>query len=172
MTRSNNKIKLLTLTGVFAALIFVVTMIHIPTGNGFTHAGDGVIYLSACLLPAPYAVAASAIGGALADGISGFPIWIPGTVVIKALTALFFTNKTYKTVNLRNILGILPSLLVCVIGYSFYEAVFILGQLSWSTVTAAFTQLPSYAVQICSSAVLYIAVGTFIDKTGLKKRLI
>ena len=172
MTRSDHKIKLIALTGVFAALVYVVTMIHIPTGNGYTHAGDGVIYLAACLLPTPYAVAASAIGGALADGLSGFAEWLPATLVIKAITALFFSNKTKKIVCIRNILGVIPSLLLCVIGYSLYEAVFLLGNLSWSTITVAFAQLPAYSLQVGASAVLYIAIGTILDKTNIKNKII
>ena len=172
MTKSNQRIKLIALTGVFAALVYVVTMIHIPTGNGYTHAGDGVIYLAACLLPTPYAVAASAIGGALADGLSGFAEWLPATLVIKAITALFFSSKAKKVVCLRNVLGIIPSLLLCVFGYSLYEAVFLLGNLSWSTIIVAFTQFPAYTVQVTASSVLYIALGIVIDKAGIKNKLI
>ena len=75
------KLKRIVLTGLFSALIFVFTAyIHVPTGAGYTHAGDGLIYLAACILPTPYAVAAGVVGGALADGLSGYPIWIPATV--------------------------------------------------------------------------------------------
>ena len=77
-TAQDTKIRRIVLTGLFSALIFVFTAyIHVPTGAGYTHAGDGFIYLAACLLPAPYAVAAGMIGGALADGLTGFPVWIP-----------------------------------------------------------------------------------------------
>ena len=56
------KIRKLTASGVFAALIYVFTAyLHIPTGAGYTHAGDGLIYLAACILPTPYAMAAGAI---------------------------------------------------------------------------------------------------------------
>lgn len=140
----SNKTKLIALSGLFAALIFILTMIHIPTGNGYTHAGDGLIYLAACILPAPYAVAASIIGGMLADGLSGAAIWIPATIVIKALTALCFSNKTEKIICLRNILGIIPSLVLCVVGYSLYEGVFMTGGFSWAALGAAFVQTPAY----------------------------
>ena len=108
-TAQDTKIRRIVLTGLFSALIFVFTAyIHVPTGAGYTHAGDGFIYLAACLLPAPYAVAAGMIGGALADGLTGFPVWIPATIVVKAVTALFFTNKKDKILNLRNIQEIIP----------------------------------------------------------------
>ena len=63
MKPAHTKTRLLALSGLFAAVIFAVTAyIHIPTGLGYTHAGDGIIYLAASLLPAPYAAAASAVG--------------------------------------------------------------------------------------------------------------
>ncbi|MBQ8296264.1 MAG: TIGR04002 family protein [Ruminococcus sp.] len=169
---SSQKLRRMVITGFFAALIFVFTAyLHIPTGAGYTHAGDGLIYLAASILPAPYAVAAGAIGGALADGLTGYAVWLPATIVIKAVTALFFTNKNEKIINLRNCLAIIPSLVLCVAGYSLYEGIVITGELSSAAIIAAFTQTPSYFVQVGTSAVLYIAVGAAMDKIGFKKRI-
>ena len=91
---SSKHVQKIVLTAFFAAITFVFTAyLHIPTGSGYTHAGDGIIYLAASILPMPYAVAAGVIGGSLADGLSGYAVWIPATAVIKGLTALFFSNK-------------------------------------------------------------------------------
>lgn len=166
------RLRLITLTGIFSALIFVFTAyLHIPSGAGYTHAGDGLIYLAACLLPAPYAVSAGVIGGALADGLSGYPVWIPATIVVKAVTALFFSNKTKKILDIRNILGIIPSLLVCIAGYSLYEGTVLTKGFSLSAILAALTQLPTYCVQVIASSVLFVICGAAIDRSGLKKKL-
>lgn len=166
------KIRLITATGLFAALIFVFTAyLHIPTGAGYTHAGDGLIYLAACILPAPYAVAAGVVGGALADGLSGYPIWIPATILIKALTALCFSRKTSKILCVRNILGIIPALLLCIVGYSVYEGVVLTKALSKAALIAAFTQTPSYFVQVGASAVLFVALAVALDRTDIRKKL-
>ena len=171
-TAQDTKVRRLVLTGLFSALIFVFTAyIHVPTGAGYTHAGDGFIYLAACILPTPYAVAAGMIGGALADGLTGFPVWIPATIVIKAITALFFTSKKEKIINLRNILGILPSLAVCIVGYSLYEGIFMAGGFNKAAIIAAFGQTPFYSIQVAASSVLFIAAGLALDKSGLKKRI-
>lgn len=167
---SLSKIRKLTAAGVFAALIYVFTAyLHIPTGAGYTHAGDGLIYLAACLLPAPYAMAAGAIGGALSDGLSGFLVWLPATVIIKAVTALFFSSKGEKILTLRNILGIIPSGILCIVGYSLYEGTVMAGGLSWAAITAAFTQTPAYCIQIGASTVLFVVVALLLDKVGFKK---
>ncbi len=166
------KLRCLTTAGLFAALIYVFTAyLHIPTGAGYTHAGDGFIYLAACVLPTPYAMAAGAIGGALADGLSGFPVWIPATVIIKAVTAAFFSNKTEKILSLRNILAIIPSGILCIAGYSIYEGVVMAGEFSMGALTAAFTQTPSYLMQIGTSTVLFVAISLLLDRMEFKKKL-
>ena len=165
------KIRLIVMTGLFAAVTYIFTAyFHIPSGAGYTHAGDGIIYLAACLLPAPYAAAAGAIGGALADGLSGFAIWMPATIIIKAVTALFFTNKSEKILTLRNIFGIIPSLILCIVGYSLYEGIVIAKGFSIAAILAAFQQVPAYCVQVLASSVLFIITAAAFDKSGIKKR--
>lgn len=174
MTRTNRaaKLKYIVLTGLFSALIYVFTaFLHIPTGAGYTHAGDGLIYLAACILPFQYAAAAGAIGGALADGLSGFVIWIPATLIIKTITASFFTNKSEKILTVRNALGILPSFVVCVVGYSLYEGIVMAGGFSAAAIAAAFGQTPAYCVQIAASTVLYVFTASVLDRIGFKKRI-
>ncbi len=165
------KTRLLAVSGLFAAMIFVLTAyLHIPTGSGYTHAGDGLIYLAACLLPTPYVVGAAALGGALADGLTGFLVWAPATIVIKAVTVLFFTNKSEKIITLRNILGILPSPVLCVAGYSLYEGVIMTKNFSAATIYAAFGQTPAYCVQVLASTVLFIICGLALDRIKFKKK--
>ena len=109
------------------------------------HVGDGFLYLAASLLPAPFAAAAGAIGAGLADLLSGYGIWAPGTVIIKVLTAFCFTNRREKLVNKRNVLGILPALVLCVGGYYLYEA------LITGNFTAPALGIPGYLTQVALS---------------------
>lgn len=51
------------LAGILTAVVFVFTAyLHIPSHTGYTHVGDGFIYLPACLLPTPYAMIPHAVG--------------------------------------------------------------------------------------------------------------
>ena len=137
-----------------AAIIYVFTAyIHVPSHTGYTHVGDGFLYLAASLLPAPFAAAAGAIGAGLADLLSGYGIWAPGTVIIKVLTAFCFTNRREKLVNKRNVLGILPALVLCVGGYYLYEA------LITGNFTAPALGIPGYLTQVALSSVVYLALG-------------
>ena len=154
------------MSGVFTALVFVVTAyLHIPTNNGYIHVGDGLIYLSACLLPWPYAMVVGAGGAFLADCLTGFAIWAPGSVIIKALTVLFFTSKNEKVVNLRNSLALVPATLMCVGGYYLYEA------LLYSNFVSPLAGIPASLTQSLASAVVFVAIGLAIDKMKIKSKI-
>lgn len=84
-------VRLLCFSAMFAALILVCTMfikLPVPATTEYIHIGDGVLYLAAALLPLPYAIAASAIGAALADVLASYAVWAPFTFVIKTIMAL------------------------------------------------------------------------------------
>jgi uncharacterized membrane protein len=74
-----------------AALIFVATwLVHIPIPRttGYLNLGDVFIVSAAFLVGGPLAAAAAAIGSGLADVASGAAVYLPATVVIKAVMAL------------------------------------------------------------------------------------
>lgn len=161
------KTRLLCLAGVFTALVFVVTAyLHIPTKNGYVHVGDGLIYLAACLLPWPYAMAVGAGGALLADCLTGFAIWAPGSVVIKGLTALLFSNKGKTVTCLRNYLALVPSALLCAGGYYLYE------WLLFGNPVTPLAGIPASLVQSATSTALFIAFALAFDKIKLKSKLI
>ena len=83
--------KAMALTAMFAALIAVTTaFIKIPAPLGYAHAGDSMVYLAACVLPAPFNFIAAAIGGATADLLAGYAVWAIPSAIIKALNVLPF----------------------------------------------------------------------------------
>ena len=95
----------IVIAAMFAAMIAVMTafvQIKTPTG-GYVHLGDSMIYLTASFLPLPFAVAASAIGGGIAD-LLVYPETIVYTVIIKAVNAVFFSSKSEKLLTKRNAL--------------------------------------------------------------------
>jgi uncharacterized repeat protein (TIGR04002 family) len=148
-----------------AALIYVFTAyVHVPSFKGYTHVGDGFLYLAACLLPTPYAAAAGAIGAGLADVLSGYAIWAPGTVIIKAVTALFFTSKSAKIVTVRNLLALVPALVICAGGYYLYEALVI------DDFVVALAGVPGYFIQVTLSSVVYVLLGKAFDRAALKEK--
>jgi uncharacterized membrane protein len=82
-------IKKLVAASALAALTCVATLvIRIPAGDGYVNLGDCVVLLSAFLLGPAYGAAAAGIGSFLADILSGYAFYAPGTLVIKSLMAL------------------------------------------------------------------------------------
>ncbi|MBR1764700.1 MAG: ECF transporter S component [Ruminococcus sp.] len=157
---TNIKTRRLALAGLFCALIYVFTaFVHIPTGLGYTHAGDGFIYLVASVLPAPLAAAAGAVGAGLADVSSGMAIWLPATLVLKALTALCFTSKNEMIICRRNLLALIPALLLNVFGYSFYEAAIMTKGSLGAAFGSAIAQAPFYTIQTLIGAAIYLTLG-------------
>lgn len=148
-----------------AALCLLLTgYFHIPSSKGYIHIGDGVIFLASSILPTPYAMGVGIVGAGLADILSGYAIWFPATAIVKGLTALMFSNKGKKIITVRNIIAIIPSFVICAVGYIAYEAVVI------TDFKTAVVQIMSYVTQIVASAVIYIVVGVALDKMNFKNK--
>lgn len=121
----------LVLTALFAALTCVATMIiKVPTvgTNGYVNIGDTIVLLSAWLIGGIYGGLAAGIGSALADLISGYGTYVPGTFVIKFLMAVaaYFIYLALKKVNVNKIAAYVISGIVAevimVAGYFLYES--------------------------------------------------
>ena len=161
-----NHTKLLCISGIFTALVFVITAyLHIPTYNGYVHCGDGFIILAACILPMPYSIAVGAIGALLADVITGYAIWAPGSMIIKGLIALLFSAKAKKILSLRNLIMLLPAALISALGYYLYEA------LITASFVASLAGIPGSLVQAAASSLVFVLAGAAMDKYKLKKRI-
>ena len=162
-----NKTKKLTITGIMAALITLMTayICHIPVGvnGGYVHFGDSLIYLTATLLPTPYALAAAAIGGGMADLLTA-PMWAPATIVIKMLLVLPFTSRTTKIVTVRNVVATVLGYFISGIGY-FIAEYFLFG--SWSVLLVSMLQT---LIQSAGSAIVFFALGTAFDRAHIKVR--
>lgn len=78
----------LTYTAMLTAMVCVATMlIRIPTAVGYTNLGDGFVLLGAFLFGPLYGALAGGIGSMLADVLSGYAFYAPGTLLIKGLSA-------------------------------------------------------------------------------------
>ena len=80
----------LVFTSMFTALTCIATLvIQIPSPmNGYLNLGDALVLLGAWFLGPAYGAFAGGVGSMLADLLSGYAYYAPGTLVIKALVAL------------------------------------------------------------------------------------
>ena len=120
----------MVMTALFAALGYVATRIlQIPTpSGGYVNLGDTVVILGAYLLGPVYGAVAGGIGPALADLLSGYAIYVPATLVIKAVMALL-AALVYRALGKKT-----WSMVVCAVAA---EAVMIVGYWLFETVLAA-----------------------------------
>ena len=153
-------------SALFIAMTTALTyFIKIPVANGYIHAGDGIVYLAACVLPAPYALFAAGIGGALADIFSGYPLFSFPTFIIKALITLLFTSKNDTVLTKRNALMVLPAGMVTVTGY------FLAGWMFYGW-EGAVPGLLGDVIQAAGSAILFLVLASAFDKNKLKQKLV
>ncbi len=162
----NNRIKNLCLAGVLTALVFVFTAyLHIPVYAGYTHIGDGFIFLSACLLPLPYGIFVGSVGALLADCLTGYALWAPASVLIKGLTVLFFSRRNQRLLSARNLIALLPAGILCIGGYYLYEG--------WITgnFLAPLAGVWGNLLQWLFSSGLFILLAFIIDRFHLKDKI-
>lgn len=165
-SEKGKRIKYMCITGVLTALVFVFTAyLHIPSVNGYVHIGDGFIYFAACLLPLPYGVFVGAGGAVLADCLTGYAVWAPGSAVIKALTVFCFCRTGKKLLNKRNLLGLPVAAVICVGGYYLY------GSIITGNFGAPLADIPGNVMQSFCSSVLFAVLAGTADKMNLKRFL-
>ena len=162
---SDKKLELMSQAAVMAALTAALTLwLHIPAGlnGGYIHFGDAVIYLAAALLPKPYAMAAGAAGGVIADLLTA-PLWAPATLLIKPLLVLPFSNGGERIVTRRNTAALVLAFFLSASGYFLAEG------LMFGFHTAFLVSVSGSAVQSGGSALAFLAAGGALDRLQVKR---
>lgn len=170
----NKNLYKVILAAVLTALICVGTMviqIPMPLTNGYVNLGDCFIILAAWALGGPWSVAAAGIGSAMADLLTGYAHYAPGTLIIKALMAFIYL-LLYKAVSgkkdravIGTIVGGIGAELVMIVGYFFY-AWLLLGK----SFEGASGSIPGNLIQGVFGIVCGVLMVTALDKLGFKKR--
>lgn len=174
--KNNSKELLLKLciSGMFAALICVATMIiRIPSPlGGYVNFGDCFILIAAWVLGPVYGFAAGGIGSAMADLLSGYVHYVPGTFVIKGLIAVaaalivrVFMKKNEKLRFPGFIVGGITGEIIMAGGYYLYAAT-ALGK----GFEAALDSVPGNIVQGAFGVVLGVVLAQLIAKTHVLKK--
>ena len=169
----NNKVYKITLTAILAALIYVATMfftIPLP-GNGYANMGDCFVIIAGFVLGPVYGACAAGIGSALSDLTLGFGIYVPATLIIKAIMAIvayyclkMFTKRSGSTTVSLFICTVITEIWM-VAGYFIFELCCFGG-------AVAAADIPGNALQGLVGA---IAAGIFysiIVKTGILNKLL
>lgn len=165
----NEKLKKLTLAGVFSALTAIFTLlIQIPSPTkGYINTGDVLVNLSAWVLGPAYGSAAAGLGSAMADLISGYTVYAPATLVIKAgMAAASFA--VYSKIAKKQkpfpalLAGAFTAEIIMIFGYAAFAGIL------YGSLTSALLSVPENLVQgvfgAAVSAVLYETVRNRSEK--------
>lgn len=156
-----------------AALVCVATIvIQIPSPNqGYVNLGDCFVFLSGWLLGPWLGAASAGIGSMLADIITGYSIYAPGTLVIKACMAivagLIYRAMREKSAFAAMIVSEIPAQCIMVVGYFFYAGL-ILGKGLFGE-AGAVLGIPLNIVQSLVGIVAATALMLIIRKTGFER---
>ena len=122
--RTEEQTRTLVMTGLMAALGCVATLllqVPSPTG-GYLNLGDTVVLLGAYLLGPVFGAVAGGMGPAMADLLSGYAVYVPATLVIKAAMA-FLAAMLYRAAGKRGmVLWGAAAETVMVAGYWLFDA--------------------------------------------------
>lgn len=114
--------KQLAFTSVFAALCCIGTvLIVIPLPTGYFNTGDVFVLLAGWCLGPLYGGIAAAVGSALADVISGYPLYAPATFIIKGVLAViaFYVSALAKKAVSKEGLDFVPRVVSAIAGELF-----------------------------------------------------
>ncbi|MBQ9228237.1 MAG: ECF transporter S component [Eubacterium sp.] len=163
----NKKLKKTAVTGLFAAMIFVLTfLIKIPAPTGYVHFGDALVYACAMILGSPWALIAAALGEGLADIVGGYVVYFPATAVVKLLIALPFLWAAKRQNGLFSLRTSLLTLLSGAINIGGYFVADLIIDKSYAIVN-----IPGNVVQAVGSAVIFIILALAFDRTGVTERI-
>ena len=168
----HKKLYRLVLTALFAALTCIATMliqIQMPATNGYVNIGDCFVLLGAWVLGPWFGAAAGGIGSALADLLAGYPHYIPGTLVIKALmaviAALLYQRLGKKHSYLGRLVGGVAAELWMALGY------FVYAWIALGKGLAAATSIPGNLLQGVIGIVAALALVAALQESKALGRM-
>ena len=151
------KTKQLTLTAMMTAFVFVATFVpKIPIPLGYAHLGDAAIFLAVIFCGRRIGILSGIIGSALADFLSGFPIWIIPTILIKAAEAETFWRLRGKNF----LLALIISSLLMTAGYT------LTGAALYDSLSAGIASTPGLLLKSAVNIFVAIILSAAIKNRG------
>lgn len=170
----DKKVRRLVLAALFAALCYVMTLvIQVPSPmQGYVNLGDCAVLLSAWVLGPLYGGAAAGIGSMLADLLTGYAHYAPGTFAIKLLMAvaaalIFRALRSRLSHNLlvpQIVSGVVAEVIM-VAGYFGYASLWLQKGL------AAATSIPGNIVQGIFGLIAATIVYAILDRSHALARI-
>ena len=172
MKSKSVSVRFLCVTAMMTALICIMTAVpRIPIPLGYAHLGDAFIVLAVLFVGRREGIWAAGIGSALADLLSGFPIWIVPTLIIKCLMAYLLAKIVYDSeghctvFSIRTLIGVLLCMAWMVFGYT------IAGALLYGGLAEGLASTPGLAAKAVVNIVIAYVAGGVLEKANFRRIL-
>lgn len=147
----------LTLCGVFAALVFLLTRYIqvqiIPAKGGLVHLGNVPMFFAAAFFGKRVGAVCGGLGMALSDLLSQWTIYAPASLVIVGIMGFVFAAIVRKKPTILNLLVATVAVLgIKLAGYYLFEV------LLTKSVTVPLASIPGNIMQIATGAIIAIPV--------------
>ena len=165
----DKKIKEMVYTSLFAALICVATFIikiPSPVTGGYTHLGDGFIFIAVLLLGRKNGAWAGSIGAALADIIGGYSFYAVPTFIIKGVMALIMGTVVEKLPDMRHkwVVGAVMGSIWQILGY------YVVGSLMVGSFISTISEIPGNTIQSTAGIITAAAFMGVFKHTPIGKK--
>ena len=159
---------MVTITAMMTALVAITTFaiqLYIPATSGYFNIGEIIIYTSAIIFGPIIGGISGGVGAAIADLI-GYPIYAPGTLVIKFLEGFIIGflvynidfNKTKKYWRFIGIgIGVLIGSVLALIGINYYSATWEIGIIYLGTIEISVSSIVWIILGIVSGGLIIFA---------------
>lgn len=158
----------LTICGVFAALVFLLTRYIqvqiIPAKGGLVHLGNVPLFFAAAFFGKKVGAVCGGVGMALSDLLSAWTVYAPATLVIVGIMGFVFGAIVRKKPTVFNLIVAATVVLgIKLAGYYLFEAALTMS------VTVPLASIPGNIMQILTGAL--IAIPAVLVSRGAVTRL-
>lgn len=168
---NDNVIKDMVYTSLFAALVCVATfIIKVPSvvTNGYTHLGDGFIFISVILLGKRNGAWAGAIGASLADIMGGYAYYAFPTFIIKFIMGYMMgvIIEMLPHVKYKWVAGSLAGSVWQVLAY------YVVGSLMVGNFISTIAEIPGNAIQSIAGIIVAYTFMQVFKRTSVGKNML
>ncbi|MGN0550601.1 MAG: ECF transporter S component [Acutalibacteraceae bacterium] len=162
--KTNQHLKMLTITALFIALTYVFTAfvnVQLPlmANGGLIHLGNIPLFIGALVFGKKVGAICGGVGMALFDLLSGWTAWAPYTLVIVAAMGFVVGLIAEKHQGfLWNLLAVSLALVIKVVGYYFAEVIM------YGNWIAPLASIPGNIVQVVVAAVVVLIIVGQLQK--------
>ncbi len=175
------KVYRIVMTAMMMCIIMVSILllrIPIPFTQGYVNLSDAMIFMAVIILGWKYGAVAAGLGSLLGDLLSGFAMWAPWSLVIKAVMAIIFgliiqiaANRAGRTENGSRLFLSIEIAGMIIAGCFMAAAYFFAEGIMYGNWAVAALGIPWNIGQFLVGTALAVALNTALGRTSLRSMM-